>query len=63
MSSNILFVVLTSLCHRDRPSEGGIVERPFGTFNTKVFSNLQGYTGSNVQKRPEDAEKNASGLC
>jgi hypothetical protein len=42
-----------------RPSEGGIVERPFGTFNTELFSTLPGYTGSNVQKRPEDAEKDA----
>jgi putative transposase len=44
---------------RDRPSEGGIVERPFGTFNTELFSTLPGYTGSNVQKRQEDAEKSA----
>ena len=44
---------------RDRPSEGGIVERPFGTFNTDLFSTLPGYTGSNVQERPEDAEKEA----
>ncbi|UNU24242.1 Mu transposase C-terminal domain-containing protein [Microcoleus vaginatus] len=48
------------VCHlRDRPSEGGIVERPFGTLNTELFSTLPGYTGSNVQKRPEDAEKEA----
>jgi putative transposase len=44
---------------RDRPSEGGIVERPFGTFNTEFFSTLPGYTGSNVQERPEQAEKEA----
>jgi putative transposase len=44
---------------RDRPSEGGIVERPFGTLNTEFFSSLPGYTGSNVQERPENAEKNA----
>jgi hypothetical protein len=25
-----------------RPSEGGIVERPFKTFNTELFSNLPG---------------------
>ena len=42
-----------------RPSEGGIVERPFGTFNTELFSTLPGYTGSNVQERPEAAEKEA----
>jgi putative transposase len=42
---------------RDRPSEGGIVERPFGALNTQFFSTLPGYTGSNVQERPEDSEK------
>jgi putative transposase len=53
-------VQLGFTCHlRDRPSEGGIVERPFGTFNTEFFSPLPGYTGSNVQKRPEEAEKEA----
>jgi putative transposase len=45
-------------CHlRDRPSEGGIVERPFKTFNTEFFSTLPGYTGSNVQERPGDKDK------
>ncbi|PSB32837.1 Mu transposase C-terminal domain-containing protein [Chlorogloea sp. CCALA 695] len=54
-------VQLGFVCHlRDRPSEGGIVERPFGTFNTNLFSTLPGYTGSNVQERPEEAEKEAS---
>lgn len=54
-------VQLGFVCHlRDRPSEGGIVERPFGTFNTDLFSTLPGYTGSNVQERPEQAEKEAS---
>jgi putative transposase len=49
------------VCHlRDRPSEGGIVERPFRTLNDQLFSTLPGYTGSNVQKRPEDVEKDAS---
>ena len=53
-------VQLGFTCHlRDRPSEGGIVERPFGTFNTEFFSTLPGYTGSNVQERPKDAEKEA----
>lgn len=48
-------------CHlRNRPSEGGVVERPFGTLNTEFFSILPGYTGSNVQKRPEEAEESAS---
>lgn len=53
-------VQLGFTCHlRDRPSEGGIVERPFGTFNTEFFSTLPGYTGSNVQERPAEAEKEA----
>ncbi|MDM9584863.1 Mu transposase C-terminal domain-containing protein [Nostoc sp. GT001] len=53
-------IQLGFVCHlRDRPSEGGIVERPFKTFNTELFSNLPGYTGSNVQERPEEAEKEA----
>lgn len=48
-------------CHlRDRPSEGGVVERPFRTLNDQLFSTLPGYTGSNVQQRPEDTEKDAS---
>lgn len=42
-----------------RPSEGGAVERPFGTFNIELFSTLPGYTGSKIQERPEDAEQNA----
>lgn len=53
-------VQLGFVCHlRDRPSEGGSVERPFKTFNTELFSTLPGYTGSNVQERPESAEKEA----
>lgn len=57
---NQISVQLGFVCHlRDRPSEGGIVERPFGTFNTELFSTLPGYTGSNVQERPEEAEKEA----
>lgn len=44
---------------RNRPSEGGVVERPFGTFNTELWSMLPGYTGSNVQERSEEAEKDA----
>ena len=62
--SNHLQLIATDLgftCHlRRRPSEGGIVERPFGTFNTQLFSTLPGYTGSNVQERPKDAENEAS---
>ena len=32
------------LCLRRRPAEGGIVERPFNTFNSEFFSTLPGYT-------------------
>lgn len=47
-------------CEQRRyPSEGGIVERPFGTFNSEVFSVLPGYTGSNVSQRPKQAETSA----
>ncbi|MEP0802780.1 Mu transposase C-terminal domain-containing protein [Funiculus sociatus] len=54
-------VQLGFVCHlRDRPSEGGIVERPFKTLNSELFSTLPGYTGSNVQERPKEAEKDAS---
>ncbi|BBD65750.1 integrase [Nostoc commune NIES-4072] len=53
-------VQLGFVCHlRDRPSEGGIVEGPFKTLNTELFSTLEGYTGSNVQERPEEVEKEA----
>jgi putative transposase len=44
---------------RDRPSEGGIVERFFKTLNESVLRALPGYTGSNVQQRPKDAEQDA----
>lgn len=47
-------------CHlRDRPSEGGIEERSFGTINTDFLAGLYGYLGSNIQERPENAEKEA----
>ncbi|WP_013324725.1 Mu transposase C-terminal domain-containing protein [Gloeothece verrucosa] len=53
-------VQLGFVCHlRDRPSEGGIVERPFKTLNLEFFSTLPGYTGSNVQERSQQAEKEA----
>ncbi len=44
---------------RRRPSDGGIVERFFRTLNDQVLRNLPGYTGSNVQERPEDVDKDA----
>ncbi len=47
-------------CHlRDRPSEGGIEERSFGTINTDFLAGLYGYLGSNIQERPENAEEEA----
>lgn len=57
---NQISVQLGFVCHlRSRPSEGGSVERPFKTLNTEFFSTLPGYTGSNVQERPAEAEKEA----
>lgn len=47
-------------CLRRKPSDGGIVERPFGTLNTQFFSSLPGYTNSNVSKRSPKAESEAS---
>lgn len=47
------------LCLRRKPSDGGIVERPFGTFNSEFFCNLPGYTGSNVSSRPTESESEA----
>lgn len=41
---------------RRKPSEGGIVERPFGTLNTQFFSSLPGYVSSNVMDRSPKAE-------
>ena len=43
------------LCSRPQPSEGGIVERPFGTFNREFFSSLPGYVGSKASERPHRA--------
>lgn len=47
------------LCLRRKPSDGGIVERPFGTFNTQFFSSLPGYVNSNVTERSPVAESEA----
>ncbi|BAY29313.1 integrase, catalytic region [Nostoc carneum NIES-2107] len=44
---------------RRRPSDGGIVERFFKTLNDQLISTLPGYTGSNVQERPDDVDKYA----
>ncbi|MEL6163963.1 MAG: Mu transposase C-terminal domain-containing protein, partial [Cyanobacteria bacterium J06628_3] len=43
---------------RSRPSEGGIVERPFRTMSG-LLSEMPGFTGANVKERPEDAEEKA----
>jgi putative transposase len=47
------------LCLRRKPSDGGIVERPFGTFNREFFSTLPGYVSSNVETRSPKAETEA----
>jgi putative transposase len=47
------------LCLRRKPSDGGIVERPFGTFNTQFFATLPGYVSSNVETRSPVAETEA----
>ena len=38
------------LCLRRKPSDGGIVERPFGTFNTQFFSTLPGYVTTTTHR-------------
>ncbi len=45
---------------RRRPSDGGIVERFFRTLNDNVLRELPGYTGANVQERPNNVDQNAS---
>lgn len=47
------------LCLRRKPSDGGIVERPFGTLNTQFFSTLPGYVSSNISTRSLKAESEA----
>jgi putative transposase len=47
------------LCLRRKPSDGGIVERPFGTLNTQFFATLPGYVSSNVTERSPKAEAEA----
>lgn len=47
------------LCLRRKPSDGGIVERPFGTLNQEFFSGLPGYVGSEVKARSRLAESEA----
>ncbi|MGB3514869.1 MAG: transposase family protein [Elainellaceae cyanobacterium] len=47
------------VCLRRKPSDGGIVERPFGTFNRQFFSTLPGYVSSHVETRSLVAESEA----
>lgn len=44
---------------RAYPQQGGLVERPFGTINTEFLESIPGYTGSNTEKRPQNAEQEA----
>jgi putative transposase len=48
-----------TLCLRRRPSDGGIVERPFGTINSEFFSTLPGYTTSCLKGHKSTAEAEA----
>jgi len=41
------------------PSAGGLVESPFDKINKEYLSEKPGYTGSNTEERPEDAERSA----
>jgi len=41
------------------PQAGGLIESIFGTINEQILSLYGGYTGSNVQERPPEAEKTA----
>lgn len=47
------------LCLRRKPSDGGIVERPFGTLNSQLFSTMPGYVNSDTKKRSPKAEAEA----
>ena len=47
------------LCLRRRPSDGGIVERPFGTINSEFFSTLPGYTTRRLKPHKSAVEAEA----
>jgi putative transposase len=47
------------LCLRRRPSDGGIIERPFGTINSEFLSTLPGYTTSRLKGHRTQVEKEA----
>jgi putative transposase len=47
-------------CHqREQPSDGGDAESVFNGLNHQVWRECPGYTGSNVKKRPKNAESRA----
>jgi putative transposase len=48
-----------TLCLRRRPSDGGIVERPFGSINSEFFSTLPGYTTSRIKGHRTQVETEA----
>jgi putative transposase len=47
------------LCLRRRPSDGGIVERPFGTINSEFLSTLPGYTTRRLKPHRSQVEAEA----
>lgn len=47
------------LCLRRKPSDGGIVERPFGTLNSQFFCTCPGYVSNKVGTRSKKAETEA----
>jgi putative transposase len=48
-----------TLCLRKKPSDGGIVERPFGTMNSEFFSTLPGYTTSRLRGHRKKVKEEA----
>jgi putative transposase len=48
-----------TLCLRRRPSDGGMVERPFGSINSEFFSTLPGYTTSRIKGHRTQVETEA----
>ena len=48
-----------TLCLRRKPSDGGIVERPFGTINTELLSTLPGYTTARLKGHRTKVEAEA----
>jgi putative transposase len=48
-----------TLCLRRKPSDGGIVERPFGTLNSEFFSMLPGYTTRRLEGHRSQVEAEA----